>query len=257
MNKMFLYLMLVIMVTVGLTAAPLKSNLAGREIVGIEDGSNLTAKDYIQDGLIAMWDAKENVGWGRHDDTSTTWVDLTGGGRDWSLDSSRCTFTNDALIIMGFCGLGDWTIPMISRTSEVVVSVESTGTACLYQCWSNGRPKCCCIIANSTWVTFDYSSDSWFMGAQWDNIASWHSYSVTDSESFQDAISKPRSRWDYGGTGSKVYSGLGACIQNNAGTSVIWAFKGQCRSIRIYNRYLRQEEIAHNYKIDKVRFNLQ
>jgi hypothetical protein len=41
--------------------------------------TGLSAKDYIQDGLVAMWDGIENAGWGVHDDNATEWVDLKGG----------------------------------------------------------------------------------------------------------------------------------------------------------------------------------
>lgn len=35
-----------------------------------------TAKDYVQDGLVAMWDGIENAGWKTHDPAATTWIDL-------------------------------------------------------------------------------------------------------------------------------------------------------------------------------------
>ena len=39
-----------------------------------------TAKDYVQDGLIAMWDGIENAGWGQHNSSERSiWVDLVGG----------------------------------------------------------------------------------------------------------------------------------------------------------------------------------
>lgn len=44
-----------------------------------------TAKSYIQDGLIAMWDCLENVGFGQFDQSATTWVDLSGNGYDMSM----------------------------------------------------------------------------------------------------------------------------------------------------------------------------
>ena len=41
-----------------------------------------TAKDYIQDGLVAIWDGIENVGYGLHDDDATIWKDCI-NGRIW------------------------------------------------------------------------------------------------------------------------------------------------------------------------------
>ena len=61
-----------------------------------------TARSYVQDGLVAMWDGIENAGWGVHDNNATNWVDLVGGasivGRpfwtysdytDWTLTERR------------------------------------------------------------------------------------------------------------------------------------------------------------------------
>lgn len=45
---------------------------------GVWAKSEYTAKDYVQDGLIAMWDGIENAGWGVHDPNATVWKDLVG-----------------------------------------------------------------------------------------------------------------------------------------------------------------------------------
>jgi len=46
---------------------------------GAAKKSGSTARDYVQNGLVAMWDGIENAGWGVHDDGATAWVDLVGG----------------------------------------------------------------------------------------------------------------------------------------------------------------------------------
>ena len=45
----------------------------------IKGEARCSARDYVQDGLIAMWDGIENAGWGIHDPNATTWIDLIGG----------------------------------------------------------------------------------------------------------------------------------------------------------------------------------
>ena len=63
-------------------ASPVAS-LLGESGVRFTDDYNgwddSTAKLYIQDGLIAMWDGIENAGWGTHDPNATVWKDLVGG----------------------------------------------------------------------------------------------------------------------------------------------------------------------------------
>ena len=39
-----------------------------------------TARDYVQDGLVAMWDGIENAGWGVHDTTIVGRRNLIGNG---------------------------------------------------------------------------------------------------------------------------------------------------------------------------------
>ena len=46
-----------------------------------------TAKSYVQDGLIAMWDGIENAGVGVHDASATTWKDLSGNNNDLVLQN--------------------------------------------------------------------------------------------------------------------------------------------------------------------------
>lgn len=42
----------------------------------INEHLDLTAKSYVQNGLLAMWDGIENAGFGVHDPDATYWVDL-------------------------------------------------------------------------------------------------------------------------------------------------------------------------------------
>lgn len=60
-----------------------------------------TARDYVQDGLVAMWDGIENVGLDNpHSDSTTTWKDLSGNGYDAKIISllQYAYWEND-----GFC----------------------------------------------------------------------------------------------------------------------------------------------------------
>ena len=54
-------------------------------------GGGLSARDYVQDGLIAMWDGIENAGWGTHNGSATTWTDLSGNNYNMSLNQHRAS----------------------------------------------------------------------------------------------------------------------------------------------------------------------
>ena len=62
-----------------LLASPIKSGIGARSICTVDsEAKQYTAADYIQDGLIAMYDGIENVGIGQHDNAATNWIDLVG-----------------------------------------------------------------------------------------------------------------------------------------------------------------------------------
>ena len=43
--------------------------LANRESFAVHSRGTPTARDYVQNGLVAMWDGIENAGWGQHSDS--------------------------------------------------------------------------------------------------------------------------------------------------------------------------------------------
>jgi len=71
-------LMLGIAFAFSLVASPIRSNLGADGSAEAEDGT-VTAADYVQDGLVALWDGVENAGWGVHDDSVSVWYDLVSG----------------------------------------------------------------------------------------------------------------------------------------------------------------------------------
>ena len=57
------------------------------------------AKDYVQDGLVAMWDGIENAGWGVHQTNLSYWTDLTGRGADFQIGSAFNVLENGIEIL--------------------------------------------------------------------------------------------------------------------------------------------------------------
>ena len=61
-----------------------------------------SARSYIQDGLIAMWDGKENTAFGVHNPNATVWTDIVGG----KIASPKQTGNNPIWGTNGFTGDG-------------------------------------------------------------------------------------------------------------------------------------------------------
>lgn len=60
-------------------AKPIRSVVGSSNLGWTEDGPVPTAEDYVQDGLVSLWDCIENVGLGEHNPDSTEWIDLVAG----------------------------------------------------------------------------------------------------------------------------------------------------------------------------------
>ena len=64
----------------------------------------MSAKSYVQDSLVAMWDGIENVAFGEHDSTSRIWKDLTGNGYDVDRQFNSYVsgeFDDNSLVVKG------------------------------------------------------------------------------------------------------------------------------------------------------------
>jgi hypothetical protein len=78
--------------------------IAARQIAFGGSTKESTAKLYIQDGLVAMWDGIENTGWGTHDANATVWKDLV-GTRD--VPMTNVSWGNDECIFDGVNSYGE------------------------------------------------------------------------------------------------------------------------------------------------------
>lgn len=98
--KRVLFALGILIGVIGAYGEPVSSNIGGRNITlsqEVDDG--VSAKSYVQDGLIAQWDGIENIGYGRHDGASIIWVDLI-GNRTATL-TEHGAFSDDALVSDG------------------------------------------------------------------------------------------------------------------------------------------------------------
>lgn len=246
-------------------------------------GGGPTARDYVQDGLIAMWDGIENAGWGTHTDTGLSWVDLIGGHDavdsyglqrgTWLQDGFRftastgegSTFYSDAVPMRG---LRDWTCECcccpstdfrslnrgifgnMGSTSAYrgVCGFQYNGSTSWFGTYNNGDLL---AIENSRYLdvgirhTIALVSDS----------ASGKYYVYYDgSKTHEAAGTKHDITFDGFAIGAAYVYRYGA--YNGREDGVTRRFAGDIYCTRVFSRSLTAAEIAANYAIDKVRFNL-
>ena len=244
-----------------------------------------TARDYVQMGLVAMWDGIENAGWGTHNATaSINWpslIDATysnrvvGSGYQWS-------FGTDGAKLVG---------------ARAIVLTASTGKD-LYFDLSNDATICVCetlpqTINSNNALNFGFvtpnaarhflglmcGTDGYYAGYR-QNLAGnftprialnlsngakvsvsivWHASTRTfdayvGGTYIGTSTAIDQEKWDDEWDSGKQYKEL---IQSQfTGT---WSTDDRCgtyHNLRVYSRALTAAEIAANYAIDKARFNL-
>ena len=243
-------------------AAVVKSMLSTRkEIVAGGGDEMLSAKSYVQDGLVAMWDGIENAGWGVHDPNATVWKDLV-GDRDITLHGANI---NADCVFIPKSGWGNANFPQSYGCIEVVLvkSVATTNRAnnsVITIGPTYGGYGLCVNKSNKLMDTYD-SARGPVININGEELfsASFNKNGPTTTSVYKNGSARNDG---YVAAGDR-YNGKGASdvinqdpisnpgSEKSERNSDLWY-----RSIRIYSRALTADEIAANYAIDKARFNL-
>ena len=205
---------------------------------------DLSAKSYIQDGLIAMWDGIENDGFGVHNPNATVWKDLIGTRH---LGASQISFEDDCAVFNGneiFESGGTFSMTLAEvvfySTSGGIVYMTNTTTG--NRIWANGDHIGINYYYDGTAIRHDWSGKKTSVstgnpgGA---SVSAAHTFVNGKAPTLDSNVPSP-----YG----SVYTGgarMGAA-----------SFVGKIYCVRQYNRALTADEIAINHAIDKARFNL-
>lgn len=209
-----------------------------------------TAKDYVQDGLVAMWDGIENAGWGVHDSNAIAWKDLVGERDITSLKGN--TFDDDSLFVS--ISSMNKVIPtkdIANSNSQLTYEIGGYATDMGQPLASLGDITGFRLIPYPKWGATDIYvvgpiSSGLTLHAKNGGSYVRLTFALTyDGETAilyfpRDMLSK-----------SEVYTKNDDTINGE-----ITKYNQHIHFIRIYNRALTAEEIAHNYSIDKARFGL-
>lgn len=224
-----------------------------------------TARDYVQDGLVAMWDGIENAGWGVHDPNATVWKDLSGNNRDATIQGSA-SIGEDYI-----GGSGSACVASIGF-DEMIASGISSVNACCDMVKPSGTTGIYCQSLLDASFQPDYRS----VGFNPSGSMFWKDGSHTQSSS-QTALGKhsvymATSSFYIDGNNAGLVSGalfdhLGyhmsmrigggwGAADNDSYPAANFMSGSKIHCIRLYSRVLTASEIAANYAVDKARFNL-
>lgn len=217
-----------------------------------------TARDYVQDGLIVMWDGIENAGLCVHDTSATTWRDLSGHGYDLSCFNSY-EWLDSAVKLSGGSRPIYRPRTIIGKLGadahvSIVAEAESSGGVILGL--GQGNSNSAIVFtrrSNGAFVQIANSSSAGiknivpFSETLFSIAVNYSSGDIAYSE--VNGIQK-NPYYKFGGTYCSTL-----CVGDRVNDSSN-PFTGKVHTIRIYSRVLTSAEIAHNYAVDKARFGL-
>lgn len=232
-----------------------------------------TARDYVQDGLVGLYDGIENAGWGIHENSLSVWKNLVNSPEAPTVFPYDIELTNAVVAIdhIYFNGVDAQGIapkvsfasdqPFVSgMTLESVFEKTGSTSASASVGWSAAR--------GSAWrpsITIGNSSVS--------VIGNNNGLAEIANENKKVSVTGIFSNGSRGVAalnGSVYYDGQNLAVNWGATTNrfrvgaygsgsgdATGSYREQNQfCIRIYNRSLSYEEIAWNYAVDKARFGL-
>ena len=231
--------------------------LGARTAAWAKSGGGLpTARDYVQDGLVAMWDGIENSGWGVHSGTNEKWVELISLKESIKNSDVRQVITlNDGF---RFVEGGFITNVLLKNivSIEAVLRVDTAQNSGPLLCSSDGGIQLV-LVSNADgvqYVALNYTTGSYKKANV--PIGKKFSVSIRGNVGFTNGIDSTVVDSSLRGWGYNYGIGSIAYYLPNNFQEVFTNFVGDIHSLRCYSRHLTIDEIAANYAIDKTRFNL-
>lgn len=225
-----------------------------------------TAKDYIQDGLIAMWDGIENAGWGVHDEGASAWLNLQQGELSQTLEesftwgpdylwvkegkrSSTALYPNNQFM---FCKPGSsYTFEVVykdyvpSPNSRTLLGVDSACSTGIRAYKKSGIEQ----------LEVRFNGRSSYYGNGSESIVSGNHHILITSDGTTPLVfldGKQITLSQNNGIGTEnARSGAAYFAWNNPATHS----EKYCR-IAGYSRAFTANDAAYHYSIDKARFNI-
>ncbi len=211
---------------------------------------------YITDGLIAMWDGEWNAGIAKHDPTATTWTDLVNGcvgikAADTVQWLDKACFVDNGYFIVE-------TLP--DSIKDAMNADNFTWEVCRYYRGGNGQYTALgsAAVRNEFWASGPNNANSYlswhspsftsYCGGGGGKVKTTHSFTVCGDTIIGYSRGVPYA--------TQTFTAIGSI---DAARLLLGGKRGivaDIYCIRIYNRALSTAEIAANFAIDRMRFDL-
>ena len=216
------------------------SNISNSKVI-----SETASMDYVQDGLVLLLDGIHNIR-GGHSTNTNVWEDLSGNNYDVTMknitiNENNMYFSGDTSIMYSENNINAVSV-------EMVLELEETEQIEQYIAYFGSTDKILAWSPTENAFSLGHNKKRYSI----DKLYKLSSISVQYNPDVMYLNSKE--------LGLNVGSETWMCGQKYpfmiSGYSGGWRMKGKIYSIRVYNRALTQEEINHNYQMDKKRFGI-
>ncbi|MBO7689136.1 MAG: hypothetical protein J6V72_22345 [Kiritimatiellae bacterium] len=236
--------------------------VAGMVVVAALPALAYTSASYVQDGLVAQWDAIDNEGTGTHNPNATVWKDLAGHndltivegrGSEWRRGICFYMCTRTAGLAAAYGSEAATTY----KTIEILFKKTSWGSRILF--WGGSQTRYVVFDNKDTnpfhWVYFDGAKSTLYAKTKCyepNAVVATYDDNNAVTQIYSDGAPKATSTVGNGWNPGDNRVTLGWRSVDTPGPNYGW--DGEVYSIRLYNRALTAEEVARNHAIDVKRF---
>lgn len=216
------------------------SNISNSKVI-----SETASMDYVQDGLVLLLDGIQNIR-GGHSTSTNVWEDLSGNNYDVTMknitiNENNMYFSGDTSIMYSSNNIDAVSVEMVlelEESSQGEQYIASFGSLYKILAWTpsekgfslgNGKKRYLLEdLYKKSSISVQYNPDAMYL----------------NSKKLENSVVS--TSW----TAAPKYPFMISGYANG------WRLKGKIYSIRVYNRALTQDEINHNYEMDKKRFGI-
>ncbi len=119
--------------------------------------------DYVQDGLVVHWDARDNAGRGTHDAAASVWTDLA-GGHDLALDAGTGIRVEEGFVFLPSGVRLDVAVEGLARTAPKTIEAVGWSDKDTYEFESSGRVDIL-NVCNDAAISFKGTVDTTYVSA--------------------------------------------------------------------------------------------
>ena len=219
--------------------------------------SGYTAKDYVQDGLVAMYDLKENAGFGVYDESATKWTNLANGIPE---SDSGFIFTPGGAYVTTAKNFSVMSFSLFNHTIEARISRfpdtnQNHGISVMQYMSLNGGSSGTRGFQTQRYpiITRQYIYEIFGSCIAPINIVPEDKHTLSATFDY-DGTSKSIIRYYIDGDLVKESIEDGVLTQASQNIYAQFRQNNYLDRLNMYSRVLTADEIAHNYEIDKARF---